>query len=164
MRFARNCLSSPELFWRWSVRGRTRVGETRVRRWSYERLSRDPPLHIRSSRSQTSGALCAQMSPPNSYRKVHTKINVSCTAGPIACSSNDSARDPVGTTFLLTGGSKSSVQLPTRLPPTWKPETAPLSDCARNICFSPLATMVGRFTSALVASLLPNVDALCNRQ
>ena len=33
------------------------------------------------------------MSPPNSYRKVHTKINVSCTAGPIACSSNDSARD-----------------------------------------------------------------------
>jgi len=116
MRFARNCLSSPELFWRWSWGAVPGWGETRVRRWSYERLSRDPPLHIRSSRSQTSGALCAQMSPPNSYRKVHTKINVSCTAGPIACRSNDSARDPVGTTFLLTGGSKSSVQLPTRLP------------------------------------------------
>jgi hypothetical protein len=94
------------------VRGRTR-GETRVRRWSYERLSRDPPLHIRSSRSQTSGALCAQMSPPSSYRKVHTKINVSCTAGPIACSSNDSARDPAGTTFFF--GRKVPSRVPSYL-------------------------------------------------
>src|SRR5271165_3646193 len=98
------------------------------------------------------------------FCKVHTEINVLRTAGPMAPSSNDSARDPAGTTFLLTGGSKSSVQLPTSLLSAWKPETAPLSDCARSICFSPLATMVGRFTSALVASQLPNLDALCNRQ
>jgi hypothetical protein len=126
----RNCVSSPSSSGAGCEGPYPGGGETRVRRWSYERLNRDPPLHIRSSRSQTSGALCAQMSPPNSYRKVHTKINVSCTAGPIACSSNDSARDPAGTTFLLTEGSKSSAQLPTRLPPTWKPETATISDCA----------------------------------
>ncbi len=76
---------------------------------------------------------------------VHTKISVWCPAESIGLSSNDSAPDPVGTTFLLLGGFKSSVQLPTAC----KPEAATLSGCVRSICFSPLETIVGRFTSLL---------------
>src|SRR5271165_1437642 len=76
--------------------------------------------------------------------KVHAKVSVWCPAGSIGLSSNDSAPDPAGTTFPLTGGFKSTVQLPTSLLPTRKPETA---TCVRSICFSPLETMVGRFTS-----------------
>jgi hypothetical protein len=131
--------------------------------WSHERLSCDPPLHIRLGVRRLLEHM-RKMSPPNSCCKVHTRINVSRTVKPMALSSNDPARDPAGTTFFLTGGSNSSVQLPTSLLPAWEPETAIISDCARSICFSPLATMVGFFTSALVASRLPNLDALCNRQ
>ena len=59
--------------------------------------------------------------------KVHTKISVWRPARSIGVSSNDSAPDPVRTTFLSTEGFKSSVQLPTSLLPTCKPETASLS-------------------------------------
>ena len=85
-------------------------------------------------------------------RDVHTKISVWCPAGSIGLSSNDSAPDPVGTTFLLLGGFKSSVQLPTAC----KPEAATLSGCVRGICFSPLESHSRSLHITLVASQLPN--------
>src|SRR5271157_3029704 len=87
------------------------------------------------------------VSPTNYDCKVHARISVWCPAGSIGLSSNDSAPDPVGTAFLLTGGFKSSVQPPTSLLPTCKPKTATLSGCVRSICFPPLETVVGRFAS-----------------
>jgi hypothetical protein len=48
-------------------------------------------------------------SPSCPFLKVRTKISVWRPAGSIGLSSNDSAPDPVGTVFPLTGGFKSSV-------------------------------------------------------
>jgi hypothetical protein len=120
-------------------------------------LSTHAGCHSRTTRKQELPALCgdssarmqavATGSPSRPFLKVHGKISVWRPAGSIGLSSNESAPELVGTTFLLTRGFKSSIQLPTSLLPTCKSQTATLSGCVGSICFSPLETIVGRFTS-----------------